>query len=171
MKVNEPKVLLYPRLGGPTGPAPRTPAWAADRVSVSDAGRMLAVLPAGQRAEIDRLKRIDARESGGQSGTDRAGRARAGGASACHRALRRRLERAARDYPRRKKSQPAQMLYHPLFSRKYSDVSSGLWIFLLEAGVALAILAFIVWWTLPRKPKSGERALERPGQDEAPGRH
>ena len=63
------------------------------------------------------------------------------------------------------------MLYHPLFPRKYSDVSSGLWIFLLEAGVALAILAFIVWWTLPRKPKSGERALERPGQDEAPGRH
>ncbi len=26
-----------------------------------------------------------------------------------------------------------------------------LW-FLLEAGVALAILLFIVWWTWPRKP-------------------
>jgi hypothetical protein len=24
-----------------------------------------------------------------------------------------------------------------------------LWIYLLEAGVALALLAFIVWWTLP----------------------
>jgi len=23
---------------------------------------------------------------------------------------------------------------------------------LLEAGVALALLAFIVWWTLPKKP-------------------
>jgi hypothetical protein len=28
-----------------------------------------------------------------------------------------------------------------------------LWI-LLEAGVALAILLFIVWWTWPRKPKT-----------------
>jgi len=27
-----------------------------------------------------------------------------------------------------------------------------LW-FLLEAGVALAILLFIVWWTWPRKPR------------------
>ncbi|HEX9571695.1 MAG TPA: hypothetical protein VF969_05515 [Burkholderiales bacterium] len=50
-------------------------------------------------------------------------------------------------------------------------MSSGLWIFLLEAGVALALLAFIVWWTLPRKPKSGDRAPERPGQDDASGRH
>jgi len=50
-------------------------------------------------------------------------------------------------------------------------VSSGLWIFLLEAGVALALLAFIVWWTLPRKPKSSDRAQERPGQDDASGRH
>jgi hypothetical protein len=32
-------------------------------------------------------------------------------------------------------------------------VSSGLWILLLEAGLALALLVFIVWWTLPRKPK------------------
>jgi hypothetical protein len=50
-------------------------------------------------------------------------------------------------------------------------VSSGLWIFLLEAGVALAILAFIVWWTVPRKPESGERAQERPGQDGPSGGH
>jgi len=27
-----------------------------------------------------------------------------------------------------------------------------IWV-LLEAGVALAILLFIVWWTWPRKPK------------------
>ena len=30
-------------------------------------------------------------------------------------------------------------------------MDSGLWIILLEAGVALAILIFIVWWTLPGK--------------------
>ena len=34
---------------------------------------------------------------------------------------------------------------------------SGLWIFVLESVFALAALAFIVWWTLPRrKPSSGE---------------
>jgi hypothetical protein len=27
----------------------------------------------------------------------------------------------------------------------------GLWMLLLEAGVALALLFFIVWWTWPRK--------------------
>jgi hypothetical protein len=32
-----------------------------------------------------------------------------------------------------------------------SDVESGLWIIVLEAAVALALLAFIVWWTLPKK--------------------
>jgi len=30
-------------------------------------------------------------------------------------------------------------------------VDSGLWIIVLEAGVALALLGFIVWWTLPKK--------------------
>jgi hypothetical protein len=28
-------------------------------------------------------------------------------------------------------------------------IDSGLWIILLEAGVALGLLVFIVWWTLP----------------------
>jgi len=28
---------------------------------------------------------------------------------------------------------------------------SGLWIFVLESALALALLVFIVWWTLPRK--------------------
>ncbi len=28
---------------------------------------------------------------------------------------------------------------------------SGLWIFILESALALALLAFIVWWTLPRR--------------------
>jgi hypothetical protein len=27
----------------------------------------------------------------------------------------------------------------------------GLWMLLLEAGVALALLLFIVWWTWPRR--------------------
>jgi hypothetical protein len=26
-----------------------------------------------------------------------------------------------------------------------------LWIIVLEAGLALALVAFLVWWTLPRK--------------------
>ena len=29
---------------------------------------------------------------------------------------------------------------------------SGLWIFVLESALALALLVFIVWWTLPRRP-------------------
>jgi hypothetical protein len=36
---------------------------------------------------------------------------------------------------------------------------SGLWIFILESVLALAVLAFIMWWTLPRKkrpPEAGE---------------
>jgi hypothetical protein len=33
----------------------------------------------------------------------------------------------------------------------------GLWLLLLEAGVALALLGFIVWWTWPRsKPRDGD---------------
>lgn len=31
-----------------------------------------------------------------------------------------------------------------------------MWIFLLEAGVAAALLVFIVWWTLPRSEKKDE---------------
>ena len=52
MKVNEPKVLRHPRVGGPTGPP--TPAWAADRVSVSDAGRLLA----GLKSEVGSLELV-----------------------------------------------------------------------------------------------------------------
>ena len=34
---------------------------------------------------------------------------------------------------------------------------------LLEAGIALALLIFIVWWTLPRakKPRAGESERRR----------
>lgn len=32
-----------------------------------------------------------------------------------------------------------------------------MWIFLVEAGVALVILIFIVWFTIPRKDRNGEK--------------
>ena len=32
-------------------------------------------------------------------------------------------------------------------------MGSGLWIFILEGALALGLLLFIVWWTLPRPPK------------------
>ena len=32
-------------------------------------------------------------------------------------------------------------------------IESGLWIILLEAAIALGLLAFIVWWTMPKKKK------------------
>jgi len=58
------------------------------------------------------------------------------------------------------------MFYHGMnVLRTPSNVSSGLWIILLEAGLALALLLALVWWTLPRKPESGERA---PGSGEDP---
>ena len=47
-------------------------------------------------------------------------------------------------------------------------MGSGLWIYLLEAGVALALLAFIVWWTLPKAPKNDEQDPERSRQGNGP---
>lgn len=35
-----------------------------------------------------------------------------------------------------------------------------MWIFVLEAGVALALLIFIVWWTLPSKDKDALPQIE-----------
>jgi hypothetical protein len=32
-----------------------------------------------------------------------------------------------------------------------------LWIILLEAGLALALVGFLVWWTLPRRPGNKDR--------------
>ena len=51
MKVNEPKVVLHPRFGGPNGRASGAPAGAAARVSVSDMGHLLA----GLKAEVGPL--------------------------------------------------------------------------------------------------------------------
>ena len=55
MKVNEPKVLLHPRFGGPTGRAWEAPTSAADRVSVPDMGRLLAGLK-GEMGPLDVLR-------------------------------------------------------------------------------------------------------------------
>ena len=51
MKVNEPKVLLHQRFGRPTGRVFGARAGAADRVSVSDMGHLLA----GLKAEVGPL--------------------------------------------------------------------------------------------------------------------
>lgn len=47
-------------------------------------------------------------------------------------------------------------------------MSSGLWIILLEAGLALALLLALVWWTLPKRPKSGEQASRSGGDPPRP---
>ncbi|HYQ94585.1 MAG TPA: hypothetical protein VEP70_07140 [Burkholderiales bacterium] len=36
-------------------------------------------------------------------------------------------------------------------------MSSGLWIIVLEAALALGLVAFLVWWTLPRRRESEDR--------------
>jgi hypothetical protein len=43
---------------------------------------------------------------------------------------------------------------------------NGLWVFLLEAFVALSLLVFIVLWTMPRKDKS-ERNAEKDDEAES----
>jgi hypothetical protein len=40
-----------------------------------------------------------------------------------------------------------------------------MWLILLEAGLALALLVFVVWWTM----FSGRRGGEREREDEKPG--
>ncbi len=37
---------------------------------------------------------------------------------------------------------------------------ASMWIFVLEAGVALALLIFIVWWTLPSKKQDAPPQIE-----------
>ena len=39
----------------------------------------------------------------------------------------------------------------------WTEYSQGMWIFLLEAAVALGLLLFIVWWTWPRSEKTDDR--------------
>jgi hypothetical protein len=46
-----------------------------------------------------------------------------------------------------------------------------MWILLLEAGVALFLLVFIVWWTMfaGRKPEQEQKPAQPPRRDEPPG--
>ena len=48
------------------------------------------------------------------------------------------------------------------WSRKWESVDSGVWIIFLEAGVALALLVFIVWWTMPRRKPENCKDQEDP---------
>lgn len=43
-----------------------------------------------------------------------------------------------------------------------------MWLFLLEAGTALALFLFILWWTLPRKEKDSadDNAASQSGNKE-----
>lgn len=43
---------------------------------------------------------------------------------------------------------------------------SGLWIFFLESVLALGMLVFIVWWTLPKKRKEGGKQVTKPPPDQ-----
>jgi hypothetical protein len=62
------------------------------------------------------------------------------------------------------------MVYHRLKDlRGHDGVSSGLWIIVLEAACALALLLALVWWTLPRKPSEAERTRTT-GEESSPPR-
>jgi hypothetical protein len=62
------------------------------------------------------------------------------------------------------------MVYHrPNDLRGHGGVSSGLWIIVLEAACALALLLALVWWTLPRKPRSTEKTRIA-GEESSPPR-
>jgi hypothetical protein len=46
------------------------------------------------------------------------------------------------------------MVYHrSKVSTGHDEMSSGLWIIVLEAGLALALFLGLVWWTLPKRTK------------------
>jgi hypothetical protein len=43
--------------------------------------------------------------------------------------------------------------YHCAFPLNWFRVMDGLWIFVLEGAVVLALAIFIIWWTWPKKKK------------------
>jgi hypothetical protein len=48
-------------------------------------------------------------------------------------------------------------------------LADGTWIFLLEALLALVLGVLIVWWTLPRKPKTrADTDADRGGRGKGP---
>lgn len=53
--------------------------------------------------------------------------------------------------------------------RRLADIEEiGMWLLMLEAGVALFLLVFIVWWTAsgrrPDRPQDSERNQDEPEQ-------
>jgi hypothetical protein len=56
----------------------------------------------------------------------------------------------------------AIMPTHPIDrSRGKISMDDGLWIILLESLLALAMLIFIVWWTMPRKKREPDDIAKR----------
>ena len=54
--------------------------------------------------------------------------------------------------------------------RRVKDIRIYMWILMLEAGVALFLLVFIVWWTMyaDKKPDSEQQALPPADKKEPP---
>jgi hypothetical protein len=46
--------------------------------------------------------------------------------------------------------------------RRVDNMRKSMWLLLLEAGVALFLLVFIVWWTMYSGPKPTDDELDRP---------
>lgn len=42
-----------------------------------------------------------------------------------------------------------------------------MWILALEAGLALGLFLFIIWWTLPKKKKNDHSVKETHGKNES----
>src|SRR5262249_24547165 len=92
---------------------------------------------------------------------------RAGGTSCEHAAIAGALARGADraratgGHGRCEQGQAPRKIYQRLIAwREHGDVSSGLWIIVLEAGCALALLVALVWWTLPKRPRSTGNARD-----------
>ena len=48
--------------------------------------------------------------------------------------------------------------------------AGGMWIFYLESALALSMFVFIVWWTLPKKPKDKSGKSAEAGDPAARGK-
>jgi hypothetical protein len=45
-------------------------------------------------------------------------------------------------------------------------MGEGAWVFFLEAGLAMGLLVFIVWWTMLSTPDRAKRPLRAPPKEE-----
>ncbi len=52
--------------------------------------------------------------------------------------------------------------------KRADNIGTGMWILMLEAGVALFLLVFIVWWTMYLGPKPGDDEADTPAAPAAP---